>query len=85
MEMSELHTDGNGVAGMLQEIFAVEMTGVIRVCDGCGSRHAVGEHLAYQGAGTVLRCPSCGKVAAAIGVLPDGYVIDMYGVWKVSR
>ncbi|HEX4719891.1 MAG TPA: DUF6510 family protein [Thermoleophilaceae bacterium] len=85
MDSSELHTDGNGAAGMLQEIFAVEMTSVRRVCDGCGSEHPIGEHLAYQGAGTVLRCPSCGAEAAFVSALPGEYVIGLRGAWRVSR
>ena len=85
MESSELHIDGNGVAGMLQEIFVTEITTARRVCDGCGEEHPIGEHRAYSGAGTVLRCPGCGRVAALISALPDEYVIGLRGAWRVSR
>jgi hypothetical protein len=83
MDTSELHTDGNGVAGLLQQIFVTEITTVRRVCDGCGGEYAIGEHHAYSGAGAVLRCPGCGAVAAAVSVLPGEYVIGMSGSWRL--
>jgi Family of unknown function (DUF6510) len=85
MDTSELHTDGNGVAGMLQEIFVAEITTAMRVCDGCGEEHPIGAHLAYRGAGMVLRCPGCGAEAAVVSALPDAYVIGLRGAWRVSR
>jgi hypothetical protein len=83
--MDELHTDGNGVAGLLQEIFVAEITAARRVCDGCGEDHPIGAHRAYRGAGTVLRCPGCGAVAAAVSVQPDSYVIGLNGAWRLER
>lgn len=82
--MDELHTDGNGVAGLLQEVFVAEITTARRLCDGCGADHAIGEHRAYAGAGTVLRCPSCGKVAATVVVLPGEYMIGLEGAWRLA-
>jgi uncharacterized protein DUF6510 len=35
--MDELMLDGNAVAGLLQEVFAVEITTAIGTCDGCGT------------------------------------------------
>jgi predicted RNA-binding Zn-ribbon protein involved in translation (DUF1610 family) len=84
MDSSELHTDGNGVAGLLQQVFVSEITTARRVCAGCGQEHAIGEHMAYSGAGTVLRCPTCGDVAAAVSVLPGEYVIGMHGTWRLA-
>jgi hypothetical protein len=83
--MEDLHTDGNGVAGLLQEIFVAETTTATRVCDGCGQEHPIGAHRAYGGAGTVLRCPSCGAVAATVTVTPREYVIGLSGAWRLSR
>ena len=62
MEGTDLHIDGNGVAGLLQEIFVTEITTARRVCQGCGEQHPIGAHRAYSGAGTVLRCPGCGAL-----------------------
>ena len=57
--MDELMLDGNAVAGLLQEVFAVEMTTAIGTCDGCGAVEAVGAIHVFRGAGVVLRCPHC--------------------------
>lgn len=84
MDTSELHTDGNGVAGLLQQIFAAEITNARRVCDGCGEEHPIGAHRAYSGAGTVLRCPGCGAVAASISELPGEYVVGFHGAWRFA-
>jgi uncharacterized protein DUF6510 len=84
MDQDALHTDGNGIAGLLQEIFVAEITSARRICDGCGEEHPIGAHRAYQGAGTVLRCPGCGALAAAVTVVPGGYVLGLGGAWRLS-
>ena len=40
--MGELMLDGNAIAGLLQEVFAVEMTTAIGTCGGCGAAGPVG-------------------------------------------
>ena len=55
--MTEVHTDGNGVAGLLSEVFAVEVTTVQRRCHSCGAENALGAHRAYQGAGRRAALP----------------------------
>jgi hypothetical protein len=57
--MDALMLDGNAVAGLLQEVFAVEMTTAIGTCDTCGASEPVGAIHVFQGAGIVLRCPRC--------------------------
>jgi hypothetical protein len=59
--MDELMLDGNAIAGLLQEVFAVEMTTALGTCGGCGATEAVGAIHVYRGAGIVLRCPHCGN------------------------
>jgi uncharacterized Zn finger protein len=59
-----MHTDANAIAGLLEEIFAREVTGAERVCQSCGTRSHIGEHRLYRGAGLVLRCPACGDVVS---------------------
>ena len=81
----EVHTDGNAIAGLLQEVFVGEITAARRVCDGCGQEFAIGSHRAYEGAGTVLRCPGCESVALTVSVLPQEYVLALHGVWRVAR
>jgi len=52
--MDALMLDGNAVAGLLQEVFAVEMTTALETCDGCGATEPVGAVHVYRGA--VLLC-----------------------------
>ena len=66
--MSELVLDGNAIAGLLQEVFAVEMTVAVGTCSGCGASEPVGAMQLYRGAGLVLRCPHCGNALAKIVV-----------------
>jgi hypothetical protein len=47
--MDDLMLDGNAVAGLLQEVFAVEMTTAIGTCGECGTAGRVGAaHLYLQ-------------------------------------
>jgi Family of unknown function (DUF6510) len=64
--MDELMLDGNAVAGLLQEVFAVEMTTALGTCAGCGATEALGAVHVFTGAGFVLRCPHCGNVLVTI-------------------
>ena len=79
-----VHTDANAVAGLLQQVFAGEITSARRVCQSCRARSAAGAHRAYVGAGVVLRCPACGDVAARIAVLPGRHVFELRGVWTID-
>jgi hypothetical protein len=58
--------DGNAVAGLLQEVFAVEMTTAIVTCGSCGAAEAVGAIHVYRGAGIVLRCAHCDNTLVKI-------------------
>jgi hypothetical protein len=83
--MTEVHTDGNGVAGMLSEVLAVEVTTMRRRCQSCGAENALGAHRAYHGAGIVLRCPACADVAVRIGVREDALVFEWRGTYTAPR
>ena len=85
MEAGSLHTDGNEVAGILQEVFVAEVTAAGRVCQSCRQENPIGAHRLYHGAGLVLRCPACGDLAAVIAVRSDSYVISLHGTWSLSR
>jgi hypothetical protein len=85
MTDDDLHLDGNGVAGLLGEIAAAEITTVLRTCQSCGDRAAIATHRAYRGAGVVLRCPGCGDVAVRIGVREDRLVVDWRGTYEFGR
>jgi len=64
--MDRLMVDGNAVAGLLQEVFAVEMTTAIAICDTCGATDAIGALHVFRGAGIVMRCPHCENVLVTI-------------------
>jgi Family of unknown function (DUF6510) len=76
--------DGNGVAGLLAEVFGAELTAVVRTCGGCGTAAPVGAHRAYLSAGVVLRCPGCADVAIRIVRLPDRDVVQVHGSWSIE-
>jgi hypothetical protein len=81
----EMHTDGNQIAGMLQEVFVAEMTDTMRMCESCHHETPIGAHRLYSGAGYVLRCPNCGDLAGAIAVRPDAYSLTLRGTWTFGR
>jgi hypothetical protein len=83
--MTEVHTDGNGVAGLLSEVLAVEVTTMQRRCQSCGAENALGAHRAYEGAGVVLRCPACDDVAVLIGVREDRLTMQWRGTFTAPR
>ena len=78
--MDKLMLDGNAVAGLLQEVFAVEMTTAIGTCNACGVTEAVGALHVFRGAGIVMRCPHCNEVLVTM-VKDDTHVrIGFVGV-----
>ena len=68
--MDRLMLDGNAIAGLLREVFAVEMTTAIGTCAGCGASEPVGATHVFRGAGVVLRCPHCEN--ALVTIVKDG-------------
>jgi hypothetical protein len=75
-----LMLDGNAVAGVLQEIFALEVTASPTECEHCGYEGRVGSLLAFvQSPGLVLRCPACEHVVMRIVETPDAIYLDARG------
>jgi Zn finger protein HypA/HybF involved in hydrogenase expression len=68
--MDALMLDGNAVAGLLREVFAVEMTTAVGTCGKCGATDAVGAIRVFRGAGVVMRCPHCDN--ALVTIVKDG-------------
>jgi hypothetical protein len=64
--MDALMLDGNAIAGLLQEVFALDMTTAVGTCSNCGARDEIGAVRVFRGAGVVLRCPHCDNVLATI-------------------
>jgi Family of unknown function (DUF6510) len=78
--MDALMLDGNAVAGLLREVFAVDITTATGTCDNCGATEPVGAVHVFRGAGIVLRCPHCENALVKI-VRDDTRVwIDLRGV-----
>jgi hypothetical protein len=81
MEMQELKLDGNGIAGLLGEVFALEPTAGRGTCDGCGAEAPVGALDVYVHApGVVARCPSCQAVVFRVVRAPGRYLLDLRGL-----
>ena len=68
--------DSNAVAGLLADAFGEDMTAVERRCGDCGTVSAIGAYRAYLGAGTVLRCPSCGALGLRVVEVADGFSVS---------
>ena len=64
--MDALMLDGNAVAGLLREVFAVEMTTAMGTCDRCGATDAIGAVHVFRGAGMVMRCTNCDNALMTI-------------------
>ncbi len=76
----ELMLDGNAAAGLLQEIFGIDMTAAPTECANCGQEGEIGTLLAFtQAPGVVLRCPSCESIVVRITQTPDAFYIDARG------
>jgi hypothetical protein len=78
--MDALTLDGNAAAGILQELFAVEMTTAVGTCDACGNSGEVGRVRLYRGAGLVMRCPTCGAILMRIVTSGTRHWIDLGGL-----
>ena len=83
--MTDLHTDGNHLAGLLAEFLAADITSMQRRCHSCRAEHAMAALLAYQGAGAVLRCPACGDVALRVGDCGAEIVLEWRGTYRARR
>ena len=76
----ELMLDANATAGLLYDIFGVEMTASPTECAHCGNQGEIGTLLAFtQGPGIVLRCSACENVVLRIVQAPDAIYLDARG------
>ena len=83
--MDESMLDGNAAAGDLQELFAVEVTQMIGVCDGCGASRPLAEaHTFVLAPGLTLRCPACDAVLARLVHLPDRTLVELRGLRRLE-
>ena len=76
----ELMLDANATAGLLYEIFGVEMTAAPTECASCGKEGQMGTLLAFtHGPGIVLRCSGCENVVLRIVQTPEATYLDARG------
>jgi hypothetical protein len=75
------YVDGNGLAGALREVFAVDLTAAKGTCAGCGSVRPMAETRVYDHApGLVARCPGCEAVLLRVVRTAERVFLDLRGV-----
>ncbi|MBP1694706.1 MAG: hypothetical protein H6Q37_2589 [Chloroflexi bacterium] len=80
VENSSLMLDGNALAGLLQDVFATEMTVAPVECASCGREGEMGSLWAFtESPGYILRCPTCHNIILRMVVTPDKIYIDARG------
>ena len=83
--MDDTTLDGNAAAGDLQALFAVEVTQMVGVCDGCGETRQLAEAQAFALApGLTLRCPACETVLARLVHLPGRTLVELRGLRRLE-
>jgi hypothetical protein len=76
----ELMLDANATAGLLHEIFGVEMTASHTECVNCGNEAEIGTLLAFtHGPGIVLRCSACEQVMIRLVQTSEAIHLDARG------
>jgi hypothetical protein len=78
--MDALRLDGNAAAGLLRQVFAMEVTTAVGTCRTCGAVNAVGAVHLYVSAGHVLRCPTCDSVLIRVVESGERIWVDLSGV-----
>ncbi len=79
-----LMLDANAVAGILDEIFAMDMTACPMECAYCGLEGEMGRLLAFgQAPGIVLRCPACENVVMRIVQTREAIYVEARGAMYV--
>jgi Family of unknown function (DUF6510) len=77
---SDLVLDGNAAAGLLQEIFVLDVTTAQIHCEACGATGAVGSLRLYAAPmGAVLRCTHCDRILMRAVHTPHGRWLEMRG------
>ena len=70
--------DGNAIAGDLAQLLVT--TAALAVCAHCSAEGPLGGGVLYRGAGSVLRCRSCGSVLLRIVNAPGRMYMELTGV-----
>ena len=82
--MDENRIDGNAAAGLLAEIFTLEITTARAACVRCGAAGEIGGQMAYVSEiGTVVRCAARDNALIRVARRDDGpqrYWLDLKGI-----
>ncbi len=74
------YLDGNMLAGILGELFTVDVTTAVGQCVACGTSGAIAQAHVYPDApGLVARCPACAEVMLRLVRAPDRAWLDLRG------
>lgn len=77
--------DGNVLAGMLAELFAVDVTALRARCTRCGHVAAIAEAVVYPDApGLVARCDACDHVLMAFVDAGDRVFVSLDGLSAIT-
>ena len=81
MTSSNQWTDGNALAGPLQDVLRIEVTTAVGRCSGCGRTAAMAEVRVFDHApGVVARCPTCDQVLLRLVHGPGRAWLDLRGL-----
>jgi hypothetical protein len=73
--------DGNAIAGLLLNVFGLELTTATGVCAHCGAAGLVAELVVYTRApGTVVRCRNCSSVLMVLVEARGINCVDLTGL-----
>jgi hypothetical protein len=81
MTSSNQWTDGNALAGPLQDVLRIEVTTAVGRCSGCGRTASMAEVRVFDHApGVVARCPVCDQVLLRLVRGPGHTWLDVRGL-----
>ncbi len=76
-----VYLDGNAIAGLLYDVFGVEMTTATGVCAACGAQGPVAEVQVYLRApGVVVRCRHCQALLMCVVDVRGIKCVDLGGL-----
>jgi hypothetical protein len=81
MTSSNLWTDGNALAGPLQDVIAADVSAAVGRCGNCGRTGPMAEARVFDHApGVIARCPACDQVLLRLVRGPGRAWLDLRGL-----
>ncbi|GAA2165159.1 DUF6510 family protein [Pedococcus bigeumensis] len=79
--MTEMHLDGNAMAGSLGTVFSADITSASAQCDGCGLTEQLARAVVFGAPmGLIARCTGCGQVLLRYVSTPTSTSVDLRGI-----